>query len=86
MNILRIFFVHQKERMKKEHICTFLYTVSLFLVIGFAIRVGADYLKYDDANNSAPFYAFILERAIEFLVPSIVVFIIAKGMKKKCSK
>ena len=72
--------------MKKENIHKFIYIVWIFLVIGFAIRLGVDYFKYDNTNNSAPFYAFIIERVVEFIVPSIVVFIVGKVMKKKYSK
>lgn len=72
--------------MKKENIYKFLYVVSIFLVIGFAIRVGVDYFKYDSYNNFAPFYVFILERLIEFIIPSIIVFIVAKITKKKYNK
>lgn len=72
--------------MKKENIYKFLYIISVFLIIGFCIRVGVDYFKYDNTNNSAPFYAFIIERVIEFIIPSIIVFIAGKVMKKKYSK
>ena len=72
--------------MKKENIHKFIYIVWIFLVIGFAIRLGVDYFKYDNTNNSAPFYAFIIERVVEFIVPSMVLFIVGKVMKKKYSK
>lgn len=71
--------------MKKENSYKFLYVISIFLMIGFAIRIGVDYLKYDNINNSAPFYAYVIERTIEFIVPSIIVFIVAKIAKKKYS-
>ncbi len=69
--------------MKKENIYKFLYAVSIFLIIGFAIRLGVDYFKYDSYNNSAPFYIFIIQRVVEFIIPSIIVFIAAKIAKKK---
>lgn len=72
--------------MKKENIYKFLYAVCIFLIIGFAVRLGVDYFKYDNTNNSAPFYAFITERAVEFIIPSIIVFIVGKVMKKKYLK
>ena len=72
--------------MKKENIHKFIYIVCIFLIIGFANRLGVDYFKYDNTNNSAPFYAFIIERVVEFIVPSMVVFIVGKVMKKKYSK
>lgn len=72
--------------MKKENIYKFLYAVCIFLIVGFAIRLGADYFIYDDINNSAPFYTFVIERVVEFILPSIIVFIVGKVMKKKYSK
>ena len=72
--------------MKKENIYKFLYAVSTFLIIGFTIRLGVDYFKYDNLNNSAPFYTFIIARMIEFIIPSIIVFIIGKVIKKKYAK
>ncbi len=72
--------------MKKENIYKFLYIVSIFLIIGFAIRLGVDYFKYNTHSNSAPFYAFIIERIVEFIIPSIIIFIVAKVVKKKYSK
>lgn len=72
--------------MKKENIYKFLYTVSIFLIIVFAIRLEVDYFKYDNTNNSTPFYTFIIERVVEFIVPSIIVFIVGKVMKKKYTK
>lgn len=72
--------------MKKENIYKFLYAVSTFLIIVFTIRLGVDYFKYDNLNNSAPFYTFIITRMIEFIIPSIIVFIIGKVIKKKYAK
>lgn len=72
--------------MKKENIYKFLYVVSIFLIIGFAIRLGVDYFKYDSYSNSVPFYVFIIERVVEFIIPSIIVFIVAKIAKKKYDK
>lgn len=68
--------------MKKENIYKFLYAVCMVLIVGFAIRLGADYFKYNNINNSAPFYTFIIERTVEFILPSIIVFIVGKVMKK----
>lgn len=33
--------------------------------------------------NEAPFYLWILVRAVEFMVPSIIIFIAARVIKKK---
>lgn len=72
--------------MKRENIYKFLYIVSAFLLVGFAVRLGVDYYKYDSISNSAPFYVFIIERVIEFIIPSIIVYIVAKAVKKKYNK
>lgn len=71
--------------MKKENIYKFLYAVCILLIIGFIVRLGTDYFKYDSINNSAPFYVFVIERVVEFIVPSIIVFIAGKIAKKKYS-
>lgn len=72
--------------MKKENIYKLLYAICIFLIVGFAIRLGADYFKYDNINNSAPFYTCIIERVVEFILPCIIVFIAGKVIKKKYSK
>lgn len=72
--------------MRKENIYKLLYAFSILLIIAFVIILGADYFKYDNLNNSAPFYVFIITRIVEFVIPSIVIFIIGTTMKKKYSK
>lgn len=69
--------------MKKENIYKFLYAVSIFLIIAFAIRLGVDYYNYNTYLCSAPFYLFIIERIVEFILPSIIVFIVASITKNK---
>lgn len=69
--------------MKKEMGYKFLYGISILLIFAFAIILGVDYFKYDIHSNSAPFYAFIIVRVIEFIIPSIIVFVIGKIMKRK---
>lgn len=70
--------------MKK--ICQFLYMIVALLIIGFIIRLGVDYYKYDTVNSSTPFYTLIIERTIEFLIPSIILLIVTKVVKKKYVK
>ncbi|MDO5564911.1 MAG: hypothetical protein Q4F88_06765 [Eubacteriales bacterium] len=72
--------------MKKENYYKFMYAIAILLLIGFAIRLGADYFKYDSITSSAPFYVFILERALEFILPSIIIFIVGIVCKKKFAK
>ena len=72
--------------MKMQNIYKFLYLVCAFLILGFCIRLGADYFKYDTVLNSAPFYTFAIVRAVEFVVPSIIIFIVARIIKNKYNK
>lgn len=72
--------------MKKENIYKFLYAISILLFIGFCIRLGVDFIKYDTITNSAPFYAYIIVRTVEFLLPSIILFIVAKIVNRKYNK
>ena len=72
--------------MRKENIYKLLYAISILLIIAFVIIIVADYFKYDNLNNLAPFYVFIITRMIEFIMPSVVIFIIGRMTKKKYSK
>lgn len=69
--------------MKKVNIYRFLYAVSALLVLGFAIHTIVDGCRYNSMLTSFPFYAFVLVHAIEYIVPSIIVFIVAIIVKKK---
>lgn len=64
-----------------KNICKFLYTICTILIIGFIIRITVDYFKYNNVNNSAPFYLYIIIRTIEFIIPSIILFITSKIIK-----
>lgn len=61
----------------------FLNTAGILLVIGFTIRLGADYYKIQKGINSAPFYLFVLERSLEFLLPGIICFAAAVYIKRR---
>ena len=69
--------------MKKENWYKLLYICSGLLILGFCIGVAADYVRYDTMANSAPFYVFIMVRLLEFVLPSAILFIVAKVLKKK---
>ena len=68
--------------MKKENIYKLLYAISIFLIVIFFIRLGMDYYNYYNFNNSAPFYVHILERGLEFIIPSIIVFLVGFFYKR----
>ncbi len=72
--------------MKKQNIYKLLYLLCALLILGFCIGLGVDYFKYDGMFNSAPFYAFVLARAVEFIVPSIAIFAVARILKHKYNK
>jgi len=69
--------------MKKANIYKFLYAISALLVLGFAIHTIVDACRYDSMLTSFPFYAFVLVNAVTYLVPSLIVFIVALIVKKK---
>ncbi|MFR0822134.1 MAG: hypothetical protein ACLU84_03075 [Clostridia bacterium] len=72
--------------MKKQKCVTFLYLVSIILVVGFLVSVCVDYFTYDSTYNSAPFYVFIIVRGIEFILPVLPILIVATILKKKKNK
>ena len=72
--------------MKKENVYKVLYCVAIVLIILFGIRLGIDYLNYDAYNNYSPFYFCILERGLEFMIPSGIIFMTAKIVKKRYRK
>lgn len=73
--------------MKKPNIYKFLYIISALLIVGFAITFGIDAYKYNPPYTGfAPLHAYALVRTIEFIVPSIVVFMIGVVVKNKEKK
>ena len=69
--------------MKKENIYKILYAVSALLILCFAVFFGVDIYHYNTRfMGSAPLYAYALIRAVEFIVPSIIVFVVAIICKK----
>ena len=74
--------------MKKENIHKFLYIVAALLVVGFAIAFGVDAYKYNTGGylGSAPLYAYALVDAVEYLIPSVIIFVAGLICKKKLLK
>ena len=50
--------------------------MALIFLLGFIITLNLDWLTYYSNYNSSPFYVFILVRALEFLLPAIILIII----------
>ncbi len=72
--------------MNKKKIYCILFVISALLFIGFAVRLTVDYVKYEEILTSFPFYAFVIERSVEFLLPSIVVLTAALIIRRKSRK
>ena len=74
--------------MKKNNVYKFLYVVSALLFLAFAISFGVDAYKYLNKIyvGSAPLELYLLLRAIEFALPSVILFIVGLIVKKKFSK
>ena len=72
--------------MKKKNIHKFLFIISALLILGFAIHTIVDAYRYDSMLTSFPFYAFVIVHAVEYLLPSLIVFIAALIVKKEVCK
>ena len=66
--------------MKKSNI---LWTISAILVLVFFVKTGLDWHTYTTTLNSAPFRYWVLVNGVYFLLPSLVLAVIAfvKGRK-----
>ena len=67
----------------KSNICKVLYCVFAVLVIAFIVFLGIDFYYYNPIATSAPFYAYIIIRGLEFLLPAVIVLIICEILKRK---
>ena len=65
---------------KKSNLLAYM---AIALMIIFGIVVLIDSINYDEMINSAPFETLALVRFLEFMVPSIILVIIARNLKKK---
>ena len=69
--------------MKKTNIYKFLYTLSAIFVLGFSVSFGFDAYNYNTYIGSTPLYAYAIIRAVEFILPSIIVLIVGIILKRK---
>lgn len=72
--------------MNKTFLYKLFYIVSIVLAAVFCVLVAIDSYKYSTSLNSAPFYVFVLARAITFLLPALISFIIGRVIYKKVKK
>lgn len=69
--------------MNKKKIASYiLFIISFLLVIYCYLVLRLDYLN-NYVFGSAPFYVYIVERSIEFILPAIICFIIGFKLNKK---
>lgn len=69
--------------MKKLSLYKIFYIASIMLAAAFCVFVAVDSYRYTNTINSAPFYVFVLARAVVFLTPALVSFIVGKILHKK---
>ena len=67
-----------KKRISKISFILFILLLALFIVF-----ITIDYVNYNSILTSFPFYTNIIVRGIEFLLPSVVCFIISFILRKK---
>ena len=70
----------------KENIPQICNIVSAILGAAFVIKSIADYIRYSNTLNSAPFYVWVLVNALYFIIPAIVVLVNGFVAKKKQKK
>lgn len=64
-------------------ICKILYAASIILAAAFVISIIVDRYTYDNVLTSAPFYAAVLARTVEFLLPGVIALVAAIIINKK---
>lgn len=63
-----------------------LYACSFLFVLLFAIKTALDHVKIDEIDHSASFYDFVIDNAFIFLLPALIIFIIAIILREKGKK
>ena len=75
-----------RNSMKKKNLHCVFWLAGILLLAGFCIGLGVDLAGYDPAAYSAPFYAFVLVRVLEFLLPGLIAFCAAFVLRRKFGK
>ncbi len=70
--------IYLKERAPME--CN---VISIILAMAFAILVIVDYIQYSPVSNSASFCVWVLVDVLLLVLPTIIVFMTGRIMKKK---
>ena len=69
--------------MKKKYVIKACYWLSFVLAVIFIIKNILDYRQYDSMLNSAPFYLWIVVNALYFLLPALILLVVAVVIKKR---
>ncbi len=69
--------------MKRKHIISLLYLATALLVLGFAIHVTVDGIRYNPCETSAPFYLTILLHGLCYLLPAVLTLTAALCVQRK---
>lgn len=84
--LLLIYIFYKKKNKekigKKKIISIILLSISLILILSFIVILNIDYLNYYTYTTSSPFYAYIIVRSIEFLLPSLILLTVLLNKKQ----
>ena len=72
--------------MKRPTFYQVLYAVSIVLVLCFILFFGVDVCNYHAYLGSFPLYTYAVIRGIFFLIPSMIVFVVALFVQIKSNK
>ena len=67
----------------KSNLLKVLYCVFIVLVIAFIVFLGVDFYFYNPISTSAPVYAYLIIRGLEFLLPAVIILIVCEILKRK---
>lgn len=75
------------DKLNNIKLHNFFFIVSIVFCFSFLVLCGFDYYRYNTSYwGSAPYYVFVLVRAIEILVPAFFSLIVAIILKIKYKK
>lgn len=67
----------------KKYLPLIFLIVSIAFALAFIGFTAYDIHIYGTTINSAPLHVFILARAVEFIVPAVILYIVSRILKKK---
>lgn len=69
--------------MKKKNWYKLFTSISVLLIMGFFISVGKAYFIYPRTGGAMPFSALLLINCVEFLLPAVAAYVVARICKAK---